>query len=143
MKEPLPEAYELVVIAEPLDEPNGLILGQRISRNRFLTLINFRVGGERIVSALENIDGQNFDGGPTTVEGAQLKMNQLSQIVVRVQKSLVTVDCDGRPLIRWTGDAKRLTLSDYWATKHADNLFLGAYDCRYRFHRVTLTPLKN
>ena len=143
MKEPLPEAYELVVIAEPLDEPNGLILGQHMSRNRFLTLINFRVGGERIVSALENIDGQNFDGGPTTVEGAQLKMNQLSQIVVRVQKSLVTVDCDGRSLIRWTGDTKRLTLSDYWATKHADNLFLGVYDCRYRFHRVTLTPLKN
>jgi hypothetical protein len=143
MKEKLPEAYELVVIAEPLDEPNGLILGQRMSHNRFLTLINFRAGQERTVSAIENVDGQNFDGGPTTVEGVQLKKNQLSQIVVRVQKKLVTVDCDGRNLMRWTGEANQLSLSDYWATKHADKLFLGAYDCRYRFHRVTLTPLKD
>ena len=137
----LPEYYELVVIAEPLDEPNGLILGQLMSGNRFLTLINFQAGQDRTVSALENIDGQNFDGGPTTVEGLQLKKNQLSQIVVRVQKNLVSVDCDGRSLIRWSGDAKQLSLSDYWATMHNDRLFLGAYDCRYRFHRVTLTPL--
>jgi hypothetical protein len=141
-KTKLPENYELVVIAEPLDEPNSLILGQQMSGTRFLTLINFQAGPGRTVSALENVDGQNFDSGPTTVDGVQLKKNQLTQIVVRVQKNLVTVDCDGRSLIRWSGDAKRLSLSDYWATKHTDRLFLGAYDCRYRFHRVTLTPLK-
>lgn len=142
-QEKLPESYELIVVVEPLDEPNGLILGQCMAQNRFLALINFRAGRDRTVSALENVDGQNFDGGPTTVEGVQLKINQLSQIVVRVQKNSVTVDCDGRNLIRWTGEANQLSLSEYWSTKHADKLFLGAYDCRYRFHRATLTPLKN
>ena len=36
-----PAEYELTVIAEPLDEPNGLILGSGVEDNRFLVLINF------------------------------------------------------------------------------------------------------
>jgi hypothetical protein len=36
-----PEEYELVVIAEPLDEPNGLILGQRSGSQRFQVLVNY------------------------------------------------------------------------------------------------------
>jgi len=58
-----------------------------------------------------------------------------------VKKDCVTVTCDGRELIHWQGEPQRLSLSDYWKTPHDNALFLGAYDCRYRFHRVTLTPL--
>jgi hypothetical protein len=57
-----------------------------------------------------------------------------------VRNDRVTVTCDGRTLIDWHGDASRLSLSDYWQTPH-NRLFLGAYDCRYRFHRVTLTEI--
>ena len=55
-------------------------------------------------------------------------------------KEGVTVACDGRPIIDWKGAASRLSLSDYWNTPH-DVLFLAAYDCRYRFHRVSLSPI--
>ena len=34
----------------------------------------------------------------------------------------------------------RLSLSDYWMTPHSV-LFLGAHDCRYRFHKVELKVL--
>ena len=48
---------------------------------------------------------------------------------------------DGRRWIDWRADAGRLSLSDYWRTPRDEALFLGAYDCRYRYSRVTLTPL--
>jgi hypothetical protein len=70
-----------------------------------------------------------------------LTQNRLSQIICTVKKDSVTVTCDGQELINWRGDSKRLSLSDYWKTPHDNSLFLGAYDCRYRIHRVTLTPL--
>jgi hypothetical protein len=35
----------------------------------------------------------------------------------------------------------RLSLSDYWQTPDRRALFIGVYDCRYRFHRVTLEPI--
>lgn len=42
--------------------------------------------------------------------------------------------------IDWKGKPEQLSLGDYWKTP-GGGLFLGAYDCRYRFHRVGLTAL--
>ena len=135
-----PEEYELIVIAEPLDEPNGLIIGQRSGTNRFLTLLSYGAEQEDRVNAIEDVNGQNFAKNPTTVRRQVLKKNQLSQIVCRVTRVGVEVDCDGHRVLDWQGDRTKLSLSDYWETPHKNALFLGAYDCRYRFHRVTLSP---
>ena len=43
--------------------------------------------------------------------------------------------------MRWLGDSSRLSLSDYWKTPTEIALFVGAYDCRYRFHRISITPI--
>jgi hypothetical protein len=137
-----PAEYRLTVIAEPLDEPNGLILGQRSGESRFLVLVNFdRNDKQKPRSALENIDGQNVDLNNTTVHAALLKKNRPSQIVCTVRKNSVTVNVDGQEIIHWQGEPSRLGLSDYWNTPTPNALFLGAYDCRYRFTRVTLSPI--
>jgi len=136
-----PEEYVLTAIVEPLDEPNGLILGQRSGDRRFLVLIHYTRPGQPPASALEDVDGRNVDGNATTLRGPLLAKNRLSAIVCTVRKDRVTVTCDGRPVIDWRGEPGRLSLSNYWNTPHAEHLFLGAYDCRYRFHRVSLTPI--
>ncbi len=48
---------------------------------------------------------------------------------------------DGRTIVDWKGSSTELSLSKYWETPNATALFLGAYDCRFRFHRLTLEPL--
>ncbi|WP_166823386.1 hypothetical protein [Thalassoroseus pseudoceratinae] len=134
-----PEEYRLTVIVEPLDPPNGLILGQRSGKQRFVALFNYMANGKTL-SALENIDGQNV-GNATTRTGSVFRKNQLSQVIVTVTRKGVLVNVDGRKIIEWKGDADRLSLSDYWKTPDERALFIGAYDCRYRFHRITLEPL--
>jgi len=136
-----PDEYELTVIAEPLDEPNGLLLGQRSGGRRFVVLVGYSTGDGLPASALENIDGKNVGENTTTVRRDVLVKGRPSQIVCTVRKNSVRVTCDGHELIRWQGDSKQLSLSDYWKTPSDSALFLGAYDCRYRFSRVTLTPL--
>jgi hypothetical protein len=136
-----PGEYVLTVIVEPLDPPNGLILGQRSGDRRFLVLVNFRREGQPTASALENVDGLNVGRNATTIPGDLLTQHRPSTLVCTVREQRVSVTCDGRPIIDWRGDAARLSLSDYWQTPRAEALFLGAYDCRYRFHRVTLTPI--
>lgn len=135
-----PDEYELTVIAEPLDEPNGLLFGQRSGANRFAVLLSYAAGKGEPANALENIDGKNV-GNASTVRREVLVKDRPSLIVCTVRKDSVTVTCDGHELIHWRGVPKRLSLSDYWKTPHETALFLGAYDCRYRFSRVTLTPL--
>jgi len=136
----LPEGdYRVVAIVEPLDEPNGLIFGQRSDGQRFATLFSFSEGG-RFLSAIENIDGQNV-GNETTFTGALFRRNQLSQVTMSVRSKQITMSVDGHTIVNWQGSASQLSLSDYWKTPNDKTVFLGAYDCRYRFHRLTVEPL--
>jgi len=134
-------AYRLTVVATPLDAPSGLVLGQRSAAGRFLVLLDFRLGDGR-VSALENVDGRNVQANPTRIDGPVFRRGCPAVVVCTVRGDGVEVEVDGRTLIDWRGDPARLSLAEYWTTPTADALFLGAYDCRYRFHRMTLEPLE-
>ncbi len=134
-----PEEYDLTTIVEPLDDPNGLILGQRSGGQRFLVLLGY-AAGETPQSAIENIDGKNV-GNASTVAGPVFVKNRPAQVICSVRQTGVTVRVDGRVVIDWTGDSKQLGLGEYWETPHTETLFLGAYDCRYRVSRVTLTTV--
>lgn len=135
-----PPAYRLTVVATPLDEPHGLVLGQRSPAGRFVVLLDFRLGDAR-ASALENVDGRNVQSNPTRCDGPVFRRGRPALVVCTVRGDGVEVQVDGRTLIDWRGDPARLSLADYWATPDAGRLFLGTYDCRYRFQRVTLEPL--
>lgn len=136
----VPAEYRLVVIAEPLDKPNGFILGQLVSSKRCLVLLNY--SGDKTRGAIENIDGKNVGGNSTTFERAVFEQGRLSQVVCTVRKDSIRVSVDGREVISWKGDPNRLSLGDYWKTPRADRLFIGAYDCRYRIHRISIESLK-
>lgn len=134
-----PDAYRLTLIVEPLDEPNGLLVGNCVGNHRFAALFSFDTpDGKK--SAIENIDGRNV-GNETTFSGSVFKKGQLSQVIVTVKQNQVRMDVDGRTIVQWQGRDDQLSLSDYWTTPNPTALFLGAYDCRYRFHRITLQPL--
>lgn len=140
ISQPVPQEYQLTIIAEPLDEPNGLLLGQLSGGQRFAVLLGYAADGKQ-VSAIENIDNANVQTNETRVERQVFRQNQPSQIIVTVKASGVSATVDGQQLIDWRGEPSRLSLSDYWQTRRQDVLFLGSYDCRYRFTRVTLQPL--
>lgn len=135
-----PAEYRLTVVAEPLDEPNGLILGQRLGGHRFLVLLNF-MADDQSASALENVDGKNVGANSTTTRTPLFKRGRPSEIIAVVRQDSVEVSVDGRTIVTWRGDADRLSLSDYWQTPTDNALFVGAYDCRYRISRLTLEPL--
>lgn len=134
-----PESYRLVAIVEPLDQPNGLILGQRVANTRFVTLFNYSPQKQGM-SAIENIDGRNV-GNESTFRGNVFQQNQLSQVIVTVSKNRVRMSVDGHQIVDWEGTPDQLSLSDYWKTPDEKALFIGSYDCRYRFHRLTLEAL--
>lgn len=119
-----PDEYRLSAIVEPLDEPNGLILGQRVGGNRFLMLVNYTPEGSGL-SAIENVDGRNV-GNETTVTGNVFQKNRLSHVLVTVTRQEILLHVDGRLLIHWRGRPQQLSLSEYWNTPDASALFLGA-----------------
>ena len=138
---PPPSGYRLLAIVEPLDPPNGLILGQQSEGQRFVSLFGYAVDGQQL-SAIENMDGRNV-GNATTYRGRVFQQRQLSEVTVTVTRAGVQMTVDGKPIVNWQGTPDQLSLSDYWQTPDNTALFLGSYDCRYRFHRVSLEPLSD
>jgi len=136
---PPPSGYRLLAIVEPLDPPNGLILGQQSEGQRFVSLFGYAVDGQQL-SAIENVDGRNV-GNATTYRGRVFQQRQLSEVTVTVTRAGVQMTVDGKTIVNWQGTPDQLSLSDYWQTPDNTALFLGSYDCRYRFHRVSLEPL--
>jgi hypothetical protein len=134
-----PDEYQISLIVEPLDEPHGLIVGCRSGTSRFVALFNHRVG-DQAKSAIENVDGRNV-GNETTVTGDLFKLNRLSQVIVQIRKTGVDMFVDGKNIVHWIGKSEQLNLSDYWKTPDDSKLFIGSYDCSYRFHRITIEPL--
>jgi hypothetical protein len=136
----VPDEYQMVYLVEPLDEPNALTLGQLSKGNRFLILLDFNVDGKR-QSALENVSGRNV-GNETTIERAIFERNRISQVVCTILKDRVLVDVDAVRVIDWSGKPSDLSLSEYWETPNKNLLFVGAYDCRYRIHRIMLREVR-
>lgn len=136
----VPQEYQAIYVVEPLDEPNGLTLGQLLDGKRFLVLLQYRADSASL-NAIENIREQNV-GNATTSDRSLFVKNRISQIVCTVRKDGVLVEVDGQRVIDWKGTPEELSLSEYWQTPNARRLFIGAYDCRYRIHRVTLRPIQ-
>ena len=134
-----PQQYRVIALVEPLDQPNGLLLGLKSGDNRFATLFSFR-GGDAVRSAVENIDGRNV-GNETTYTGEVFAQAQVSVVIVDVTEGGVRMQVDGQLIADWRGSSQQLSLSEYWATPNPDALFIGAYDCRYRIHQLKLVPL--
>lgn len=133
-----PEEYDLTLIVEPLDAPNGLIIGHRSGSQRFLTLLGYSNKNSHL-SAIENLDGKNV-GNISTHIGSVFVKNRPAQVICSIRKTGVQVQVDGQAVIDWAGNLQQLSLGEYWETPHKETLFLGAYDCRYRISRVTLIP---
>ncbi len=136
-----PAEYQMTYTVRPLDAPNGLILGQRLGGRRFVVLVNYATAPDQLArTAIENVDGMNV-GNHTTLSANLLTQGRPSTIVTTVRQDSVTVTCDGREVIHWQGKPEQLSLSDYWRTPRKNAMLIGAYDCRYRFERITLTPI--
>lgn len=134
-----PTEYRLIAIVEPLDPPNGFLLGLPTGKSRFAALTHYQTDGKTL-SALENVNGKNV-GNETTNPRPIFEQGRQTQIIVTVRPTGVTMTADGEPIIHWTGTPDQLSLSDYWKTPDEKSLFIGAYDCRYKVHRLSLEPL--
>ena len=98
-------------------------------------LLNFAQGENSPASALENIDGRNVNNNATTLRAGLFQKDRPSAISVAVRKDSLTVTCDGREIIHWTGDPSRLSLSDYWKTPDDEALRLPIPPSRACSHR--------
>ncbi|OYV86037.1 MAG: hypothetical protein B7Z73_12455 [Planctomycetia bacterium 21-64-5] len=132
--------YELTIVAERLSGNDSFIVGLVIDgRQVAMTLDGY--GGE--TAGLADLDHHDGAENATTRRGRLLPPGKPHTVVCTVRGSSLRVTCDGEPVIAWSGDAARLSDSDFWQVHDKRRLYLGAWDSEFKYTRIELKPLSS
>jgi hypothetical protein len=142
----MPSSYELDLHVTPR-EGEGLLIGVPIGGRRcMLTIDGFanEPPDKKTRTALETIDGHrphdaNYPGEPYV--GKLLQPNVESKLTIRVASNSLTLTCDGKQIIRWSGDPARLGVYGLFNQGPPQRMFIGSWAASYDVDRLALRPL--
>jgi len=131
--------YRLELFAEPLDEPNALVLPLALGSVRFVAVLGLQAG-HTFLSGLEAVNGHDVgnSSNPTRVAGpAPFAVGRRTRVVVDVGAEAISVSIDGENLISWDGGLGALDMQWWWQTPRPC-IAVGALNCRFRITDVLL-----
>jgi hypothetical protein len=142
----LPANYELNVRVTSR-EGDGLLIGFPVDGRRAMFTIDGFTGEPpdgKMRTALEMIDryrpqDRDYPGKPRY--GQLLKRNVISRITIRVVGNSISLTCDGKPVIDWSGDPGWLEIFGLFNQGSPRQMFVGSWASRYDVTSVTLKPL--
>jgi serine/threonine protein kinase len=134
-----PAEYDLTVVAERKDGSNSLNLGLVVGDSQAMLVLGGTSSGD--TNGLERIEGRNFAQNETTLTNWLFHKDRPVTIVCSVRRGGVTVTVDGRTIIQWKGDPRRLDVWDKWQVPNKKALFVASSGSTYHLHQMVLSPV--
>lgn len=117
--------YTLLFTAVRVGEGSSLNVGLPLaSGNHGMVVIGG--GGAKGLLAIEMLDGKSCHNNETTRMGFVLQRDVPVKAAIRVSRNRISVSLDGRTVIDWSGDPRRLSLAEMWTVPKGVGLFLGS-----------------
>jgi len=133
-----PAEYDLTMDVERKVGFRSLIVGLVSGESHFVAHID---GWTGTVSGLDLLDNRGADQNETTTRDvSHLPLDKKVRVVASVRRDGVKVSVDGRVIIDWKGDARRLSMNQRNRPMPRPGLSIGAWDSRFLIHAATLTP---
>jgi len=119
----VPEEYTISMTVErPANAPADYSLGLGvIAQNSYC-----QISSTTEASGIDMIDGRRWNNNETRLQGPLLNPGVPVRIAYTVTKSGIRMEADGRLVINWRGDPRRLSLPAEWAFPDGRRLYLGA-----------------
>lgn len=134
-----PAEYDLTVVAERKSGTDSLNLGLVIGDVQAMLVVGGTSNGD--VSGLERIDTRNFADGETRTVRKIFENDRPVTIVVAVRRGGLQVTVDGRPLVQWRGDPRRLDVWEGWQIPNKKVLFIASSGTAYLVHQLSVVPV--
>lgn len=139
----LPATYELELLVTPR-EGEGLLIGLPIGGKRcMLTVDGFlnEPPNKQTRTALETIDNRRpqdtgYQGEPYF--GKLLTPGQESRLTIRVSSNSLTLSCDDKEVLNWSGEPSRLGIYGLFNQGGPKRMFVGSWAAQYDISRLTL-----
>jgi hypothetical protein len=136
-----PDEYDLKIEAERKEGHDALAVGLASGDTNFsLWLDGFP--NRKGLSGLDLLDGKLIENNPESVPGRHIENRRRVTIEIAVRKRGVSLKVDGKAVLNWRGDYKRLSPSPVWRARDPRvPLFLGVDSSQVVFTKVTLNPV--
>jgi S1-C subfamily serine protease len=135
----VPASYRLSLVAERIGGQRGLSI--LLTMGSRATEVVFE-GYNKMVTGLNLVDGRTPDRNLTGYRHPISPAGKPSTIDVVVEGDRIGVVCDGKLVIAWRGDEKRLSVNPRsWPDRPADRLALASWSTSFRLSKIELTPI--
>ena len=132
-----PEEYDVTLVAERHGTSNSINLGLALGDVQFMVILDAYINSV-YTSGLELIDGKGFYGNETTTRKPLFTTGKPHTVVCSVRKNRIAVSVDGKGVIDWKADYKRLSLFSGWAVPHKTCLLIGSWTSVVRIEKLEL-----
>lgn len=142
MHSSVPEEYDLTLVVERKEKCNAFFIGLVVDGNQCTVLFDAIEGS---LCGLQLIDGKNFyegEGNGTKVPGPCFKNNVPRTIKLMVRKEIFCAQVDGKDLILWRADWKKVSNQPALSIPQKNLLFLGVYDSTWKVSSIILSYMK-
>lgn len=139
---PLPEEYDVTLVAERKERCNALYVGIVAAGNQCTVMLDAIEGS---LCGLQLIDGKTFyegEGNGTKAPGPVFKNNAPRTVRLIVRKAAFVAQVDGKDVVAWRADWKKVSNQPALAIPQRDLLYIGVYDSSWRISSATLTYMK-
>lgn len=89
---------------------------------------------------IQNVDGKFFSLDDDSKNAASARLGAAATYIFTVRPSGFTLAVNGRDVIDWSGDAKRLSAPDLLAVSHKNTIFFGS-SSRYEILKAVVNPI--
>jgi hypothetical protein len=130
-------AYDVEVLIERRDGEDECHIGLVAAGRPFSVQVDW---GKGQCTGLSGVDGKQVYENETRVNGRQLLPKKARTFVCAVRDDQVVVLADGKEILRWKGDPKRLSLGS--RSDKLQNLFFSWNGASFALLKYTVTPRK-
>jgi len=135
-----PPEYTIDMVVERQSEGHTLVLGFRAGGQPAMLAVDAGTMTST-VTGLEGVDGIPLRSNQTAYHGRLLLPSSPARLSLTVRRSAITFTCDGKTIVAWSGDPKRLIRLTRWELPDKRKLFLGS-SASFLVRSMKLTVLK-
>ena len=131
-----PAEYELTAVVQRLEGADGIMFGAVVDGRPVSVCFDTFVPQ---VSGINSIDGQPHPENESRYGSPVLNDLNRHTIQIVVGKRSVRATVDGKPVINWEGNPRRLTCPE--VPDRAHNIWFGTAYHQFKFHKLELRPI--
>ena len=133
-----PAEYRIDAVVERIAGRDALVFGLVGGGREFQVVLD---GYDGKLSGVELLDGARYGLNELGWRGRLFEEGRRVPVTCTVGQDQLKVACDGRTVIDWRTDYRRVRPCHEWRVPGAQFLSLGSWESAFRVYSLTLTPL--